>query len=71
MSIKDSQISRLKEQIALRDELLTEARTMMPAGDISKLRDSRIVSLEDICFESQLKSSSSKPNYHNPPSTTS
>lgn len=58
MSIKDSQISRLKEQIALRDELLTEARTLMPTGDISKLKDSRIVSLEDICFESQLKSSS-------------
>ena len=54
LKIRDAQINRLKDQIVFRDDLLSEARTMLNTGEGSKLQDNRIVPIEDIIFESQI-----------------
>ena len=44
----------MKDQIVFRDDLLMEARTMLNAGEVGKLKDNRIVPIGDIIFENQI-----------------
>ena len=56
LRIKDAQISKLKEQVMFRDELIEEAKRLIKTSGINQNLQvaNRIVPLEDIIYENQV-----------------